>query len=90
MEDFGIKKQSMARRGDAMKLSELCNGNYFYYEIEYGGKGIVAADSPEEAELKVRSAYKKHGELSDLTEIRIYDSFSWFKDATDVIEISEW
>lgn len=33
-----------------MKLSELCDGNYFYYEIEDGGKGIVAADSPEEAD----------------------------------------
>ena len=73
-----------------MKLSELCNGNYFYYEIDDGGKGIVAADSAEEAELKVRSAYKKHGGLDDLTPVRIYDSFSWFKDEVDVIEIAEW
>ena len=72
-------------------LKELANGNYFCYAIEDGGLGIVKANSPEEAEQKVRDGYNKHGYLSDSTQIKIYDIYQEpFDDAPDVIEIYEY
>ena len=37
-------------------LSTLANGDYWYYEWEDGGRGIVKADNSEEAERKVKES----------------------------------
>lgn len=71
------------------RLKELTNGDYWYYVIEDGGRGIVKADSPEDAEIKVRNAYKKHGGLSEYTTVEIYGDICYFDDSPDVIEIGD-
>ncbi len=82
-------KKKIKEEDDALK--ELANGNYHCYAIEDGGLGIVKAESPEEAERKVRDGYKEHGSLSDDTEVEIYDILQApFEDAPDVIEIYEY
>lgn len=73
-------------------LSILANGDYWYYEWETGGKGIVKADSYEEAEKKVRESYAKHSGGYDNSAEELYIYEIWMKpfdDAPDVIEICE-
>lgn len=71
-------------------FNTLTNGNYWYYEWEDGGKGIVKADSSEEAERKVRESYKKHGYENTSEEVYIYEIWQKpFEDSLDVIEICE-
>ena len=69
----------------------LQKGNIWVYRLEDGGHGLVEAESPEEAEDKVRQAYCKHGSISESTPIEIYDTFSggscWFGDCPDVLEL---
>ena len=68
----------------------LSNGDYWYYEWEDGGKGIVKANSSEEAEHKVRESYKKHGYENTSEEVYIYEIWQKpFEDSPDVIEICE-
>ena len=70
------------------------NGELFSYELSDGGSGIVIADNVEEAEYKVKTAYKRHGgyENENLEEVRV-DIFALhqkpFNDAPDVLEIFE-
>lgn len=76
-------------------LKELINTNKLYgYIIDYynGGKGIVLAESEEEAKSKLKEAYIKHGyEVSELSEIKVWkvESDNFFEDAPDVLEIWE-
>lgn len=68
------------------------NGELWAYELEDGGTGIVIADNSEQAELKVREAYLKHGGYDksgiDATEVRIYEIVQKpFVDAPNVLEI---
>lgn len=72
-------------------LSFLAQGGYYHYILEEGGCGIVAAESSEEAERKVREAYEKHSGDDGFSEaISIYEiSQVPFPDATDVIEICD-
>lgn len=53
--------------------------------------GVVIADSKEEAEQKVRKAYKKHDSgYSEDTQVIIKnknDEGNWFEDAPDVLEV---
>ena len=61
-----------------------------YKDIVDGGKGIVKADSSEEAERKVRESYKKHGYEDTSEEVYIYEIWQKpFEDSPDVIEICE-
>lgn len=70
------------------------NGELFSYELSDGGSGIVIADNVEEAEYKVKTAYKRHGgyENENFEEVRV-DIFALyqkpFNDAPDVLEIFE-
>ncbi len=70
------------------------NGELFSYELSDGGSGIVIADNVEEAEYKVKTAYKRHGgyENENLEEVRV-DIFALhqkpFNDVPDVLEIFE-
>ena len=69
-------------------LGELSNGKYWVYRWEDGGIGIVKADSPAEAEQKVRDAYAKHGCGETSEKIHVYaNTMSYFQDAPDVLEI---
>lgn len=71
-------------------LSTLANGDYWYYEWEDGGRGIVKADNSEEAERKVKKSYKAHGYENTSEELYIYEIWqNPFKDSPDVIEICE-
>lgn len=78
-------------------LKELINTNKLYgYNIgDYdGGKGIVLAESEEEAKNKVKEAYSKHGyEMSELNDIEVWkiqcQSNNFFDDAPEVLEICE-
>ncbi len=72
-------------------LNELANGSYWFYKLEEGGCGIVAATSPEEAENKVKEAYTKHSADPFPEEIEVYEIYQKpFEDAPDVIEIFEY
>lgn len=72
-------------------LKELVNVGCYGYVTDYysGGKGIVLANSKEEARQKVMDAYLKHGysknELSELEVWKIEESP--FEDAPDVLEV---
>lgn len=69
-------------------FNTLSNGDYWYYEWEDGGKGIVKADSSKEAERKVRESYKKHGYRDTSEEVCICEIWQKpFEDSPDVIEI---
>ena len=73
-----------------LSLKELSNGNYFIYQIDDGGCGIVYAENgPEEAATKVLESYVNHGcEDMSIEEISIYDIYEKpFDDSPDVIEI---
>ena len=71
-------------------LKDLANGDYFFYKLSEGGCGIVKADSPEDAERKVRDGYTKHSSYGG-EDIEIYDIYQKpFDDAPDVIEIFEY
>lgn len=66
----------------------------YIYEILGESWGIVIASSKEDAEQKVREAYKKHDTNYDETRpIIIMDkkeyteNNSWFKDSPDVLEV---
>lgn len=64
--------------------------NIWLYEILGESWGVVKADTKEEAEKKVREAYKKHdtGYDEDATVIiKNKDNGNWFADAPDVIEV---
>lgn len=68
------------------------NGTLFSYSLSDGGTGIVIADSPEEAEQKVRAAYEKHGGYEngnmDGINVSILELYQKpFDDASDVLEI---
>lgn len=68
------------------------DGTLWCYTLEDGGTGIVIADSPEEAETKVRAAYSKHGGYEngnlDSVRISIWEIYQkHFDDAPDVLEI---
>lgn len=68
------------------------DGTLWYYTLEDGGTGIVIADSPEEAEEKVRAAYSKHGGYEDgnldSVKINIWEIYQkHFDDAPNVLEI---
>lgn len=65
--------------------------NMWLYEIKGESWGVVIADSIEEAEKKVRGAYKKHdSDYNADTPVIIKnkeDDGNWFPDAPDVIEV---
>lgn len=66
-------------------------GNMWLYEIMGESWGIVIADSKEDAEQKVREAYKKHdSNYSEDTQVIIKnknDEGNWFEDVPDVLEV---
>ena len=73
-------------------LEELFKtGKLYGYITDYysGGKGIVIADSEEEARRKVADAYLKHGySESELTDLQVWKiTEAWFEDAPDVLEV---
>ena len=76
-----------------IELKELLGDTFFTYCLEFGGMGIVKADSPEDAERKVREAYIKHNgkAYEPFTEtINIYEldnGDNWFADSPDVLEL---
>lgn len=64
--------------------------NIWLYEILGESWGVVKADTKEEAEQKVREAYKKHDTGYDEDTpviIKSKDNGNWFADAPDVIEV---
>ena len=64
--------------------------NIWVYEILGESWGVVKADNKEEAEQKVREAYKKHDTgYNEDTPVIINDkdNGNWFADAPDVIEV---
>ena len=67
------------------------SGKMYGYITDYyaGGKGIVIADSEQEARQKIISAYLKHGfsdcDFDDLQVWKVADGY--FDDAPDVLEI---
>lgn len=64
--------------------------NIYLYEILGESWGVVKANNKEEAEQKVREAYKKHdtGYNEDTPVIiKDKDNSNWFADAPDVIEV---
>lgn len=54
----GIKHIKPVIMNELVKYIE--NGELFSYELSDGGSGIVIADNVEEAEYKVKTAYKRH------------------------------
>lgn len=88
----GIKHIKPVIMNELVKYIE--NGELFSYELSDGGSGIVIADNVEEAEYKVKTAYKRHGgyENENLEGVRV-DIFALyqkpFNDAPDVLEIFE-
>ena len=73
-------------------LQELYkSGKLYGYICDYwdGGKGVVIADSVEDAKEKVKSAYLKHGySISDLEDLEVWKvEDGLFDDASDVLEI---
>lgn len=88
----GIKHIKSVIMNGLVKYIE--NGELFSYELSDGGSGIVIVDNVEEAEYKVKTAYKRHGgyENENLEEVRV-DIFALdqkpFNDAPDVLEIFE-
>lgn len=73
-------------------LKELYeSGKLYGYITDYcsGGKGIVIADSEEDAKQKVKSSYLKHGysesELDELQVWKVTDGL--FNDSPDVLEV---
>lgn len=72
-------------------LNELVNGNYYYYDLEDGGAGIVMANGWNEAKRKVKEAYTKHSSDPFTENIMIYPiNQKPFDDAPDVLEIYEY
>lgn len=73
-------------------LKELTNGNYFIYQINDGGCGIVKAKSEPEAVANVMDAYRGHnGDEYSATDIdckNIADiGNAFFVDKPNVIEL---
>ena len=73
-------------------LKELMNGNYYIYQLSFGGFGIVKANSDVEAKVNIMNAYKGHdGSEYDATDIwccNICDlSNVFFADDPNVIEL---
>lgn len=98
MEKTGKQKQLVDVIGDKgdIYMNELIqhleNGTLFSYSLSDGGAGIVVANSPEEAEQKVRAAYEKHGGYEngnmDGINVSILELYQKpFDDASDVLEI---
>ena len=64
--------------------------NMWLYEFD-GAKGIVIAESEDEAKRKVNEAYRKHAS-GYCSFIEVYvkpvmGSGSWFSDSPDVVEV---
>ena len=75
-------------------INHIENGELWAYKLADGGIGIVMADNSEQAELKVREAYLKHGGYDksgiDATYVYIYKIYQKpFVDAPDVLEICD-
>ena len=73
-------------------LKELMNGNYYIYQLSFGGCGIVKANNDVEAKVNIMNAYKGHdGSEYDATDIwccNICDlSNVFFADDSNVIEL---
>lgn len=73
-------------------LKELMNGNYYIYQLRFGGCGIVKANSDVEAKVNIMNTYKGHdGSEYDATDIwccNICDlSNVFFADDPNVIEL---
>lgn len=45
-----------------VNLKQLTNGNYYIYQVDDGGCGIVKAENEDKARLKVAYAYHRHGQ----------------------------
>ena len=43
-------------------LKELTSGNYYIYQVDDGGCGIVKAENKQKAQLEVAYSYHKHGQ----------------------------
>ena len=74
-----------------MSLSDLTNGNFYLYQVDDGGAGIVEADTEEAAKIKVAFSYHKHGQPdvhSQDVEVFKIDSESYFEDCPSVIELA--
>lgn len=69
----------------------VIKGRLYGYNTDYynGGKGIVIADSEEDARNKVINGYLKHGySESELTDLEVWKvTEEPFEDAPDVLEI---
>ena len=94
MEKFVDTLKTGMKRNVYMNELVKCieNGTLFSYSLSDGGTGIVIADSPEEAEQKVRAAYEKHGGYEngnmDGINVNIWELYQKpFDDAQDVLEI---
>lgn len=65
--------------------------NIWLYEVCGDSWGVVKANSREEAEHKVREAYKKHssgyGEYQPIYITSKEEASGWFKDCPDVLEV---
>lgn len=71
-------------------LKWLASGNYWLYELDDGGKGIVKAETNEEALKKLKDAYKKHYSEDTMPDFRISPiEGGYFEDTPDVIELYE-
>lgn len=66
--------------------------NVWVYTIENQARGIVIANSQEEATKKVIEAYEKHHDNIDENDVEVqiyYETWGWFEDAPDVLETYE-
>lgn len=65
--------------------------NLWLYEVLCEAWGVVKAENKEEAEQKVREAYKKHDtSFDEYTPIFIKaynEENNWFSDSPDVLEV---
>ena len=68
-------------------LKELLNGNYFIYQIEDGGCGIVKANDKVEAVVNVKNAYDMHGEHDIEVDVFDIEGNRYFDDSPNVIEL---
>ena len=83
------RNQKIRKDGERM-LKELCNGNYFIYQIDDGGCGIVKADDVVDAIVRVIVSYREHGERDlssdDVKCYNIKDISLYFSSSPDVLE----